>query len=413
MNTRVKTLAAILTVIGCTAFSAVQASDNPLGKRRDEPRQVKEDKPLLPWMKVGTRLTYYTSDSQTPGGRTDLVPDENGDWEEPKTGRRHSEKELQGSGGVGVNVVDILSIEGGRLVFNTTSYLCIDLDRWILKPSPTGTFGGTLSLQGDDNLFLLPEELAKLEPGDHGAVKVFRTVYEFNGLRREAIAYTVKQGNGWSLSKFDAETGLLLSRSSMLATAATRTIDPATGKVTTGGAGRISSTVRLMGVREIDVGEPTGLNGVVEPGTQFLIQGQSTIQTTMGPLSTPYVSSMQVDEVGEGFFTVKTRYDAGMNIWLDGNTLTLSPSATVGMMINPSRFASVESGTEIDRDEVLGTRVKYAGQQNGLLFLVETGKTWEVVRGYDPQTGMMRWFRQTEETPGVGTVVQESTITRQ
>lgn len=371
----------------------------------------------LAWQKVGVRLSYYVSDSVSPGASTTLTPQANGRWLDPRTGKTYGEKELRGSGGVGRTSVDIVGVEGDALAVSVTGYLATGVDLQTLVPAPSMSFGRYCRLSGDVDLFQRPERLAELRDGvatsDGVETRTARVPLELDGRTFRAISVATQIRGGWSNYVYDLDSGVLLVRATMTVGDATTAVDPATGRVSQTGRGRISSYLQLMAIRDLDVGPPADVTATLRPGTTIAVNGVSILPGPMGELRTPYALAMRVESAGRQSVGVSTKYlvDANLNVWNDGHPMVVSNNATLGFAVRPARFARTPPGTEVDRDPVTRTTVSYAGSQAGTLFLVERGATWEITRGYDAGTGLLVRYRKVETTPGVGTTAQEATIT--
>lgn len=415
----------LLAVSLCVAGSAAALAQAPsdAGKPQARGPFLVADAPgapnLLPWQKVGVRLSYYVSDSVSPGASTTLTPQPNGRWLDPKTGKTYGEKDLRGSGGVGRTSVDIVGIEGDSLTVSVTGYLASGVNLDTLVPAPSMNFGRSCRLSGDVDLFQRPERLAEMREGvassDGVETRTARVPIELEGRTFRAISVATQIRGGWSNYVYDLDSGVLLVRATMTLGDVTTAVDPATGRVSQTGRGRISSYLQLMAIRDLDVGPPVDVTPALRPGATIMVNGTSILPGPMGELRTPYAIAMRVESVGRQSVGVSSKYlvDASMNVWNDGNPNVVSNNGTLGFAVHPARFAQAQPGAEVDRDPVTRTTLTFAGAQAGVLFLVERGATWEITRGYDVRTGLLVRYRKVENTPGVGMTAQEATIVYQ
>ncbi len=414
-------LAVSLCVAGSAATFAEATSDagNPQARGPFLVADAPGAQDPLAWQKVGVRLSYYMSDSVSPGAGTTLTPQANGRWLDPKTGKTYGEKDLRGSGGVGRTSVDIVGIEGDTLAVSVTGYLAAGVNLDTLVPAPSLDFGRTCRLSGDVDLFQRPERLAELRDGvassDGVETRTARVPIEIDGREYRAISVATQIRGGWSNYVYDLDSGVLLVRATMTLGDVTTAVDPATGRVSQTGRGRTSSYLQLMAIRDLNVGPPVDVTPTLRPGTKIMVNGTSVLPGPMGELRTPYATAMRVESAGRQSIGVSSKYlvDATMNVWNDGNPQVVSNNGTLGFAVNPARFAQMQPGAEVDRDPVTRTTLAYAGAQGGALFLVERGQTWEITRGYDVRTGLLVRYRKVENTPGVGTTAQEATIVYQ
>lgn len=374
---------------------------------------------LLPWQKVGVRLSYYSSDSVSPGAGTTLTPQANGNWIDPKTGKTYGEKELRGSGGVAILSADIVGIEGDSLAVSVTGYLATGVALDTLVPAPSMNLGRYCKLSGDLDLFQRPEHLAAMQDGivaDTGVeVRTSRVQITLAGKQFNAISIATQITGGWNNYIYDLDSGILLVRATLTMGEVTTQIDPNTGRTSQGGRGRISSYSQLVGIRDLNIGQPVNVTPTLRQGTTINVNGQSILPGAMGELRTPYASALRVESTAGQSVLLSSKHlgDASLNFWMDGNTIIASNNSTVGMAVNPARFANLRPGAEVDRDPFTRTTLTFVGSQNGVLFLSERGQTWEITRGYDARTGLLVSHRKAETKQGIGTVGEEAQITYQ
>jgi hypothetical protein len=393
---------------------------NPLGSGGvgQQPAQPGAQQ-LLPWQKVGVRLSYYMSDSVSPGAGTTLTPQANGKWTDPQTGKTYGEKELRGSGGVAIISCDIVGIEGDSMGVAVTGYLATGAQLDNLVPAPSVNLGRYCKLSGDDDVFRRPEDLAAMQDGITGdggiEIRVARTRMTLSGREFNAISIATQIPGGWTNRIYDLESGILLVRSTMAAGEVTTQVDPRTGQVTQGGRGKTSSYCQFLGIRDLNLGQPVNVTPTLRQGTQITINGQSIMPGPMGELRSPYAAQLRVESVGQQSVLVSSKYlqEASMNLWADGNSLLISNNSLLGAAINPGRYANLQPGATIDRDEFTRTTLTFAGAQNGMVFLTERGQTWEITRGYDARTGLLVLHRKTLAQQGVGNVGEEAQVTYQ
>jgi hypothetical protein len=404
---------ASLTLASASLLPAQTATPSPA--ETNTPRlNAPAAQQLLPWQKVGVRLSYYASASVTPGANASFQPMPNGSIINKRTGQTYGMKELRGSGGFGVNNVDIVGVEGdvntGSLAISISSYLADgpNLDQFI---PGTGSCGQVSKLAGDPDLFIRPEVLAGLKEGDDGGTRVARTQLQLSGRQINAISVVHQMEDGWTNHIYDLDSGILVIRSTMNAGEMTKTFNPVTMQPEDTGKGKTSSYTQLLGIRDLNIGKPVAVSPALRQGTVITMQGTTTLVSQMGPLSSPIGAAFRVEGAGTQscLLSSKTLADANMNFWIDGNAWVLSNNATIGLAVNPARFQNVQAGAEIDRDAFTRTTVTFGGVQNGMLLIIERGTTWETVRGYDPKSGLMTWWRKTLNTQ-VGQTVDECRV---
>lgn len=378
---------------------------------RNRPAQVAPDQQaaaLPAFLQPGARITFHVGDSVIPGVRSKLVQDENGRWVDPATGKRYSDNETRGSGGVAFYQVDILHASPNFIAADGRSYLISDQQNNISSPSGAQAVmgdGGTLA-----DIWIHPARLAQIPNNNDPSNRVSRIQYTTGNQTFDAISLASTGADHFSVEIYDLESGLLLSRGTSNTGAGVTQMGPNNTPIPGGGSTAISHA-RFVGIRQIS------LPWAAEPAPDWAVQGRQidyqgqvrvlTGNTGLPPLpGQPVTISYQLQQAGQGCVSAAsyTRFDNGQGIPpSEVNGQRCFGSAMVGgLWLAPQIIGQLQEGQVIDEDPITRRRTTFAGMRGGLAVIAEQGPIDLVEYAYNPQDGMLTGSRNTEQMLHIG-----------
>src|SRR5687768_2471110 len=191
---------------GATAPGAPGAA-TPAGAGDAQPTQTGPKPGELTWVKPGLRLTYYTASARVNGRHTELVLDENGEWEVVDTGevRAEVEKDDRASGQAYAQV-NVTDISDGTAALEFRTYNIEVGTNAIALPN----YGGWVGAVSASDLWKAPSELQQMRDEKTKERKVERYTPTINGRKYNAIRIHTQTGNGSTQYTYDLESGVLL-----------------------------------------------------------------------------------------------------------------------------------------------------------------------------------------------------------
>ncbi len=383
---------AIATAVGTAGPSAADASVHESSPAASPPAATT---PLT----VGTRLTWQAGDASTQGAR--LVPDPNGwVWRDNQWYRIESSG---GSGGVGLQQLDIVSDAGGQIVGDLRTYVTTDLQTGVSVPSGASVVTGDVTeIPG---FWMAPERLAALTTGVDGNTRVMRGPRTFNGQTFDTVSIAHVGNGSYDSSSYDVATGLLLFGGSMSASPGV-TITDEFGNLPETFAGSVRTQHALfVGSREVvvpwaDAAPPSWLR----PGLTLTYRGQTTMesaaQTGLPGLDGPQMeASHTIDQlVGSAALARQVlRFSNGAGLPpTESTTPRVYASAMLdGMWIPADRVATLAAGDVLDQDPATGRSITFGGVQGTTAVIVNTGPSDRVEQFYDTSSGMLVASRAT------------------
>ena len=170
------------------------------------------------WVRVGLRMTWYVAAASVPQSRFAWVEDPNGNWEDPKTGKRYTRTDegggtgQPGASGDGLSQVDVVAIEGGDVVLDSNIYT---INRTTTPPTLGWIIGPGARVPGAtvDGAWMHPALLARYAQQPLDGLLVLRGLYTVGGRTYTATAFATTTAGAYQSYTYDSESGVLLSAS--------------------------------------------------------------------------------------------------------------------------------------------------------------------------------------------------------
>jgi len=350
------------------------------------------------WVQPGTRLTFYGAAASVAQSGYTYVEDENGDWEDPATGKRYrrtdegdNPEDMPTAAGEAFTQTDVLAVEGTDVVLATTLY-SIDLiaRQYTLTPLGGSRQAGTVV----DGAWVNPEALRQVLTTGYGDLMVLHGPYVLGGTTYDAISFVAQSGGAYQSSTYDLGSGALLSTNS-----STKGADsPIHGPLDNPQGNVQLSLTRLVGVRQRSLpGTGAPPPAWVASTPQLTYSGTYTQANPVDPGAGTWVypmrSTIAFGEIGSTWaaFTSHTVIDVnGYEQPTDGAGVT---GSTGLYWYDPATLATMSPGDLVDEDPVTGARVSVesvAPGASGTLVTLATAMDGVTVRaGYDRDSGVL------------------------
>jgi hypothetical protein len=335
----------------------------------------------------GTRLVWFGASASIPGVRSQIEPDDQGNWVNRLTGQRFRQFDTPGPAGAGFMVFDVLSSEEKqRLSWSSSLLIHADAGNATTFVSANGFLSATQML-GD--FWMPPAQLANFSDQNAGSMRVLRAPYSLDGKTYRAIRIQFQNADGWSQTTYDLESGLLLVSSSTTQSGPVLTLDPNNLPAVAAGNTLLTYT-KIAGIRRTSLPGPgerypaplrrartfnyTGSRGVIMAGTG--------IQVPPSPIQVRYDIA---DNEGP-YLTARVTVTGPTG----GSYELLIPAGVIGSLwMNPETLAGYKAGQVIDQDPLTGVRAIAMGTRDNLAFVsLQTGLAQQSF-GYDRRTGVL------------------------
>lgn len=344
---------------------------------------------------MGTRLTWSSGDSTLTGVR--LVPDPSG-WLE-QDGQFYSLDSSGGSGGVGLEQVDIAVRDAGTAVGDVRFLLATDSSMTAFTPSGFGVAVG-----GDDQLgeyWVAPATLAGLQPGVDGAGgRVWVGPRQVGDTVYDAVSVSTAAAGSYTSRTYDRATGYLLSGGSMHASPGVSILD-GRGNLLQGAAGSVAmSHRRFVGARRLDmpwIGTQTP--GGFSVGTTVSYVGSTGMSGFSQPFTVDYILRQDLGSafVGEQVITADT-----------GTGGAQPPTRTErvfwpgfdGLWIPPTALATLTAGQVLDQDPTSGRVTQVDAGSDGSTVIAVRSQVEDSAMVYDTSSGDLVAWRVATATAG-------------
>jgi hypothetical protein len=364
------------------------------------------------WVQAGTRLTYYGAAASIAQSYYTYVEDENGDWEDPATGKHYrrtdegdNPEDMPTAAGEAFTQTDVLAVEGADVVVSTTLY-SIDLlaRQYTLTPMGGARQAGSVV----DGAWVNPDALRQVLATGYGDQMVLHGRYVLGGTTYDAISFVAQSSGAYQSSTYDLASGALLSTN-----ASTKGADsPIHGPNDNPQGNNQLSLSRLAGVRQ------RTLPGAGAPPPSWIASGQhltysgtytqvNPADPGAGPWAYPMQSTITFGEVGSTWaaFTSRTVIEVnGAGQPTEGAGVT---GSTGLYWYDPATLAMMSPGDLIDEDPITGARVTVESVDpagSGTVVTLATAMNGVTVRaGYDRDTGALLTLQMMQAVTG-GTV---------
>lgn len=345
-------------------------------------------------LQPGTRLTWEVGDATTEGYQ--LVADPDGMLE--RNGQHFSVQTIRGSGGIGLEHVDIAAADDAHVAAEVRVLVQSDLTRpvyqaMIVKP-----------VTGDRNGLGLywtpPSALAALQNAVDGSVEVWRTTVASGAQQLAVVGMTVRGADHYETRTYDAATGVLLLYSALVVMSPGVTIVDDNGDLLDEARGSITTkTMRFVGARSL--GLPwfgSGAPDWMAAGRTLTYEGErrqegNVVAVPGVPLRVTHEFVGQTGAVVTGRRTITYASLTGPPIPSVSEQI-YSTYSTAPLWIPPTILSTLTPNQMLYEDPNDHTTISFGGVQQNLAVIVRAGEAdvWE--GGYDLTTGTLVWNRQ-------------------
>jgi hypothetical protein len=366
---------------------------------------------LPPFMDVGYRLSWHAGGSTLEGSR--LVPDPEG-WIE-RDGQRYRVEPTRGSGGIGVQQLDVVVASGGLLVADARGFLDTAAGGGQFVASGVDVVIGDAQSLGE--YWMAPARLAAMQPGITGTTRVTRGVRRFGNADLEVVSIASSRPDGYSSHTYDLASGVLLFGG---------TVDAQPGARITDDSGRLLEDLRgsvgythlaFLDVRRLDVpwlGAPTP--AWIRPGTTVVYEGTRRAEfaqpSGLPPLPgdairVAYAFERQLGGAVVATSIVDASNPAGVPMPPTTSRRVFASNGFDGLWIPPESLARLTPGAVLDRDPFTRQDVGYGGLSGEyhVIFVRTPGEYGEFY--YDRASGFLAYTRHRRQAEGVGLMVTE------
>ncbi len=348
--------------------------------------------PAPEWLRLGTRLTYYSIVGNIPGGKHRYVKDPAGRFRDPLTGERYRQVPAEGSRGVsghGYTQVNVVLLNSAVALLDLRIYGITGTS----GPPVIFSEGGAVGLPGAGGDFWLnPDALRGLAGANSSALQIFLGPYQIKGRPYEALWVH----SGTDTWVYDHSTGVLLHGS----TGAQRDIrGPLLPSDSRQGAMFISQNTLLDmrttnlpwasesapdWVARVRVLRYQGSAGVHVPGSPFLPQ----------PISATYERRDGGANWAHYRQTIIQNAPAGLPPNTAQAELVFGPAQLGGLWIAPRALAQLRSGQIVDTDPVTGVTASVGPigripSGRVAVTITESGAGEQIDYAYDASSGML------------------------
>jgi hypothetical protein len=347
-----------------------------------------------PFIKPGTRLTYFGMTASIPGEYGKLVQDDNGNWVDKNTGKRYREEDIGGSGSAGYNVVYVGHVGGGVAQLSTKVYT---LDT-ATKKCTFGAGGGAVGHAGcAADYWIHPDVLKQVQEVNAQGVRILRMPYTVVGKTYKAIRFQSEDTSGYQARVYDLETGLMIFFGSRVQ--GPSVITPPIGGSGRAGMGEGSTQVVtgwIVEVKDIDVPwKNAAAPKWIDEFRQLSYKGvQTSVVAAAGTkLDRAMTATLTPKARGPGWVRFTNRFLFESLPGMPPNEVLqegASGSATIGgLWISPEALTGLRPGQVIETNDKVGTTVTVSQVRQGSVVVSEVGPLHRADWTYDARTGML------------------------
>lgn len=341
------------------------------------------------WVKVGTRMSYYSATADVPEGYEKFILDEEGDWVGVKSGKHYRREEIFGAAGHGVTQIDVLSVEGGVSALKVNSWLYSSFTG-PLVPIKQGAYIG-LAAGGD--WYINPQALANLQERRGGGVTILRMPYTIDDVTYNAIRIQQESDTASFAHIYDLQDGKLLATFNSVASVDKKST--------------VFAYATLIGVRQMDLpwlGQD--LPEWIREGTVMRYEGAKAFEAKLAGYNFPTAVSldMSITDTGRRYYTYTKTGSMSASGFPDqyGQEEQIGGIGEPGgLALPPDALAMLQTGQVIDTDDVTGitVEVKDVGRDadgRSIVVLFASNQIYSAEVTYDRDTGMMIGFSETK-----------------
>ncbi|MEM6552969.1 MAG: hypothetical protein AAF750_12705 [Planctomycetota bacterium] len=394
-------LAALLTALTPTPHANAQATLQPPD-----------------WVKPGMRLVYWTGTYTRQSSGTVFVPDPEGPikddqgnrWRIVHRGADRGGAELGPVAGMGYAVVDVVAVEGDRVVLDTRTLTV--LNRRVHFTGRTATHH---DLATGNGTWLDRDRLQRLQAGQLLPGEATGPYQLADGRPLPSVLFIRHTNTGHTI--FDLATGAQASDLTRARVTPGKNAGPS-GKLTDAKRETVGLAY-LKSLRPIDLPWTNGSPPDWVARTPTLhYRGTRTVHTPGTPTIPQPTERLATLQHAANTYTLHTEssYDtlAGVRQLATTTPIATGPASVGGYWIDPNALNRLESNTRLDRDPVTGVTLSVGQAQrlpNGdtLLPIIEQGSHYQNVFAYSTTTGVLATIHQTAHL-ATGTITANLTL---
>lgn len=376
-----------------------------------DPRRAADAGSMPPAIAPGVRVTWYLGSATLNGVRSQLVQDDQGNWVDPQSGQRYSDRENPNAAGAGFLQLTILAADAQGIAGDTRNFVMLDPARGSVTSTVTQGLVGDAETLGE--YWIHPRKLAATQEEKTPGHRVARLKYPLEGQVFDAIVFETRNASGYFRNTYDLATGLLLVGSSSTTGASVPTVDP-NGRVSPGSGATTITSMMLRNVRDLQLPWAGAAAPALRRGEQRGYTGSYSTQIQGVPeMPMQYSFAVQIESAQRGFVVAKTRsrLESGYSAPQESETTRVfGVPMLAGLFVPPAVLRSLRPEQVLDEDPITRFRTVFAGVQDGHAVIVEQGPNETNRFAYELASGMLGAmdFRQTN---GVGTTVVRLAVT--
>ncbi|SED98139.1 hypothetical protein SAMN05444161_4545 [Rhizobiales bacterium GAS191] len=341
-------------------------------------------------LQPGMRIIWLGAASSMPGERQQLEPDPNGGWINKATGQHYHEFETPGPAGAGYSVMDVLSADPNGFLINFSHFLIhtesgnattfLTADALPSGPEAIGDF------------WTSPTRLAGMTDISYGGARILHMPYPLNGHSYRAVRLQNQNGDGWSQTTYDVDSGLLLVSSSTAQGSPVLIRDP-NNQLTTGAGSTMMTYGQFISARHTNLPGPGStypdairkVRAITYSGTRGIVMSGTDMQVPPSPAQVRYDISANAGPYLNARMSVSGVYGA------PGSAEDrIVPAGTVGSLwMNPNTLIGYRQGELLDQDPVTGVQITVYGRQGNLIFIIAQTPLARQSFGYDLRSGLL------------------------
>jgi hypothetical protein len=344
------------------------------------------------WTKPGVRISYLVRSATVPESSYGLTEADNGEWEDPITGKKYKKEETVGGGGEGFAQLDIVAVGKTAVAVQGAMYLIAQPTQppTLLKFLDNGFIGAAA---GPADYWVHPKLLADATQMHSPKFFVLKGNYNLEGKPIPSLCIVTREPDFYSSQAYDLKTGLLISSTinsrGKLAAVKLPGEDAVRGN-------KSITTLRLISVRQLKGPGVDGKNpDWVARIKRMQYAGTVTVQIPgVPPVQGPAQLDVAIGKRGTNW----ARYTTDLQFNIGGMPQRAPGDGVVSLRggsfwVDPVAFAKVEAGQVLDEDPVtrIKTSIGQVDRGNRFTVLVQgPGVASESM--YDARTGMLQAF---------------------
>ncbi len=370
------------------------------------------------WVQPGTRVTWYGAAASVAGSRFSWLEDPNGNWTDPKTGKKYRRTDESGEGqgtasGDGLYQIDVIVLDGANAVL-TSELFTFDRANNLLLHAPLG--GRSVNGTTVDGAWVHPAELERVAQTDLGTISVLRGNYTLGNTTFDAVSFVTGLGAGgggnYTSYTYDTQTGVLLSTNTSTAGVTSPFAAPGENPPTSNAQ---LTMARFAGSRQRSLPGANGATPDWVAGTrQLTYQGTYNFINPVDPSSANLTygleHTVQLGSGGSNWATFTSRtvvQQLAIDSQLQGVT-----GPTGVYWYTPAALAQMTQGQVLDQDPITGQQMAVAfvgaGANGQEVVVIDSQAPGFTLRAtYEQGSGTLLAFEESaRSTTGITTSLQ-------